>query len=479
MDAVKLDWREDGALAGCTAAVIGMARSGRAVVAALQARGAKVLAYDRDQIARDDEIAGMLSAGMTLSCGAGFPGVDQADFIVPSPGMPADEDVLRDAVSRGVPVLSEIEVAYRISLAPLLAFTGSNGKSTTTALCGHMLRTAGLDARIGGNLAPGTPLTRLADVSSRKQVLVAEISSFQLEWIHAFRPRVGAVLNVTEEHLQRHKTMRAYAAAKARIVENQAGADLAIFGDSFAEEFPDLLSGDGRHYRFCRTHPVESGAYMDGDTMRIVGRVDPVEGSLPDLKIDVSRFRLEGGHNRENAMAAAMAALEMGVRPEAIEKALRTFKGLPHRMELVAEVGGVRYINNSMCTNAAAAVASLEGVCGEAVVITGGSSKGLNMRPFGEALARVAQWSVLIGQTADEMEGYLLETECRRYERATDMDDAVDRASRRAVAGQAVILIPGFASFDMFHDFEDRGNAFADAVRKLESGAAMPAGKER
>ncbi|MDQ2731216.1 MAG: UDP-N-acetylmuramoyl-L-alanine--D-glutamate ligase [Armatimonadota bacterium] len=464
---MEREWRTEGSLTGLRVAVIGMARTGRAVVAALQRRGAKVLAFDSKPIERNDEINGLLAGGMELACGPSFPGIEKADILVPSPGMDRRSPVLQEAVARRVPVLSEIEIAYRISAAPIVAFTGTNGKSTTTVLCGHMLKAGGIAAEVGGNLAPGTPLVTLADRATSRNVLVAEISSFQLEWIDGFRPRVAGILNLSEEHLLRHGTMQEYAAAKARIAENQSGMDLAIFGDAFAEEYPDLLRGSGRHYRFCKDHPVESGAYLDGSTIRVVGRVDPAEGSLPDLKIDLSRFTLSGAHNAENAMAAALAALEMGVRPEAIERSLRTFPGLPHRMELVGEKNGIRFVNNSMCTNAAAAIASLESVAGPVVVITGGKSKGLDMQSFGEALAAKARWSILIGETAGEMESYLTHAGSSAFEHAGTMDSAVDAAMHAAEPGDTVLLLPGFASFDMFKDFADRGLQFKRAVSQL------------
>jgi UDP-N-acetylmuramoylalanine--D-glutamate ligase len=199
--------------------------------------------------------------------------------------------------------------------------------------------------------------------------------------------------------------------------------------------------------------------------MRIVGRTDPSEGSLPDLKIDTSRFVLAGAFNLNNAMAASLAALEMGAHPEAIERALRTFEGLPHRMEWVGDVGGVHFINNSMCTNSAAAIASLDAVDGGLIAITGGSSKKLDMSEFGTALARRAQWIVLIGSTAEEMEAHLKNAGCNAWEYAGSMSEAVELAAARARPGDSVLLIPGYASFDMFGDFEDRGRAFVEAVR--------------
>ena len=458
-------WRDPDGLGCLTIAVVGLARTGRAVAAILRRRGARVLAYDQQDYSSDPEIGVLKRAGVSAIFGTEYLRIEEADLIVPSPGIRRDSRVLLEADRRGVPILSEIEVAYRISHAPIIAFTGTNGKSTTTALCGEMLRSAGIAVAIGGNLAPGTPLAPLAETASENSVLVAEISSFQLEWIDQFRPRVAGILNLSAEHLDRHGSLHEYAAAKSRICENQSGADLAIFGDAFAEAYPDLLIGAARHYRFCSSHPVESGAYLDKDRIRIVGRVDPAEASLPDLSLDLSRFTLAGRFNRENAMAAALAALEMGARPEAIERALRTFKGLPHRMELAAEQNGIRYVNNSMCTNPAAAAASLEAISGGLVVIAGGRSKGLDMRPFGETLARRAHWTVLIGETADEMAGYFREAGSTSFELAPAMPEAVDAAARRAEPGDTVLLLPGFSSFDMFRDFEERGRAFVEAAR--------------
>jgi UDP-N-acetylmuramoylalanine--D-glutamate ligase len=413
----------------------------------------------------DAELQELADAGVAFSAGEDVPGIGRADLVIPSPAVPARAPVLQAAVQCGIPVWSEVEVAYRMSVAPLVAWTATNGKSTTTALTGHMLSCAGIRARIGGNLAPGIPLIQLAEKSIPTEVLVAEISSYQLEWIDRLRPRAGGILNISPDHLERYGTMQAYAATKARLVERQCRLDIAIFGDSFAEQYPDLLQGDGRHYRFCREHPVEAGAYMAGSVMRIVGRTDPSEGSLPDLKIDTSRFVLAGAFNLNNAMAASLAALEMGAHPEAIERALRTFEGLPHRMEWVGDVGGVHFINNSMCTNSAAAIASLDAVDGGLIAITGGSSKKLDMSEFGTALARRAQWIVLIGSTAEEMEAHLKNAGCNAWEYAGSMSEAVELAAARARPGESVLLIPGYASFDMFGDFEDRGRAFVEAVR--------------
>lgn len=453
--------------AGRRIAVIGIARTGLATAPVLRDLGAKVILSDaasRDQLGENAERAEQLGVELRLNAGA-EEALEGAELVVPSPGVWRSAPVLRLAQERGLPILSEIEVAYRISRAPILAVTGTNGKTTTTLWLAEMLREAGRKTWIAGNVSADEikqALITAAMQADAKEVIVAEISSFQLEWVEKFRPCVGILTNIAEDHLDRHASMEEYIRCKARLFVAQNSEDVAVIN---AKNEPSSKIGRGLSSRVvwfpCENRSHSNVAFIRG--RRLIVRWEGQEYTL----CPVDSLRLPGIHNVENALAAAAAAIAFGVEVEAVERALRGFAGVPHRMEVVQELDGVLYINNSMCTNIAAAICSLEAVGRPVIVIAGGVDKNSDFTPFGAALARYARHVVLMGRAAEKIEVAARMAGFTAISKAQSMEEAVALASRIAQPGDAVLLSPACASFDMFRDFETRGEAFRQAVRAL------------
>ena len=448
--------------AGKRIAVIGMARTGMAVAEVMADLGARVVLYDKKP-------AGELTEALTEARRLGAearPGTDIVDFdsidmLVTSPGVPRGAAVFAEAERRGVEVVSEIELAYRVSRAPIVAVTGTNGKTTTTILIGSILAEDGRETYIAGNVAAGEiklPLITAAHKASANGMIAAEISTFQIEWISAFRPKVALLLNVTGDHLDRHASWEEYAALKARIFENQTADDFAVINaeNSFTASLAPRLKA--RVLRFARLSPVDEGAFVRGD--ELVVRLDGRE-TVACRKSDIL---LRGEHNVENVLAAACAAIALGVKPESLVAAVRKLKPVEHRLEPVAVIDGVEYINNSMCTNVDAAVRSVEAIEKPQIVIAGGKDKGLDYAPLGEAFKRKAKHVVLIGASADILREAAENAGFRALSDAGSMKEAVEIARSLAEPGDAVVLTPGCASFDMFSSFEERGQVFKDCV---------------
>jgi UDP-N-acetylmuramoylalanine--D-glutamate ligase len=447
-------------------ALIGMARTGLAAAPILRNLGAEVRLTDSSPAERlgDRLEAARLLGVQTLAGASPEEALEGAEIVVPSPGVPQDSEVLRLAVRRGLPILSEIEIAYRICRAPILAVTGTNGKTTTTVLLGEILREAGYKTRVAGNVAADElkqALITAADQAEASDVISAEVSSFQLEWVEQFRPKVGILTNITPDHLNRHRSFAEYAACKARLFAAMRPDDVAVVN---ALNAPARAIGEGARSQrlWCDRGHGQGENYACIREGQMVVRWQGREHRLGSPQA----LQIPGTHNLENALAAAGAAIAFGVNPDAVSKALREFRGVPHRMERVAEAGGILYINNSMCTNVDAAVRSLEALGRPAVLIAGGSDKNADYSPLGAVIARHARHLILIGDTAD-----LIETSARgagftAISRAESMEEAVSAAIRQAQAGDVVILSPACASFGMFQDFEARGAAFRKVVRR-------------
>ncbi len=387
------------------ALVLGLARSGRAAVAALERRGVGVVAVDRT-LGNDDPSA-----------------LADVELLVKSPGVPGESPVVQAARERRIPVWSEVELGYRLLEGnPLLGVTGTNGKTTTTELLGAILRADGRPTEVAGNV--GTALTEVADRVGRGDSIVCELSSFQLEDVETLSCDVAVLLNLEPDHLDRHHSFEAYRDAKLRIFE-RARAKVAPrgFGIDGAIEF----SGDD---------PL------------------PAEPLMP------------GAHNRENAAAATAAARAAGVGDEAIAEALRSFAGVPHRLELVRELRGVRYVNDSKATNTAAARRGVAAYDAPLHLILGGSLKGEDFGPFARELPRNVSTVHLIGEAADELAA-ALDAAGRAYTRDGDLATAVDRAAAAAQPGDVVLLSPASASFDQYANFEARGDDFRRIVEAL------------
>jgi UDP-N-acetylmuramoylalanine--D-glutamate ligase len=448
--------------------VVGLARSGQAAARLLAKRGERVAGCDSGAPEGWRELR---EAGVDVRLEAdGIELLDGARCVVKSPGVPNDAPVVAAARARDIAVIGELELAWRLLPYRFVAVTGTNGKTTVTELLGHVWRAAGEPVAVGGNV--GTPLASLVGELSADATVICECSSFQLEDTESFAPESAALLNVTADHLDRHRDFDAYLAAKLRIFANQDGDDVAIFN---ADELDaEKLAGGAKRIAFCR------GGTGYGPR---VGRPGPgpfacdatlSNGSIwwgEDRVIETAELRLLGQHNAENATAAAAAALAMGLDRDAVRRGLASFPGVPHRLERVAEVGGVLYVNDSKATNVAATVAALKSFPGGIRVILGGRSKGESFFPVVAEVPERCRGCYLIGEAADQLAEVLAPAENTGVEvrRCGDLAEAVHAAATAARPGEVVLLSPACASFDAYRDFEERGEHFRALVEGLEA----------
>jgi UDP-N-acetylmuramoylalanine--D-glutamate ligase len=443
--------------------VVGLARTGVATALFCVGHYAIVSATEtRGESELGDAPAKLRTAGVTLELGGHTEKTFLAqDLIVPSPGVPADDPFLRLAKSKGITVWSEIELAYRFLEGKLIGITGSNGKTTTTTLVHHILKAGAMRAYLAGNV--GTPLISEVEKMDAGSVAVAELSSFQLELIEKFRPNIGALLNLTPDHLDRHKTMEAYAAAKARIFANQTELDAAILNadDTASEKYAPKKP---QVFWFSRKKVVTQGACLQGEEIVVAhhGKFEPV--------MKVEEIPLAGAHNVENVLAAVVIARLAGVDSATIAKAVKSFAGVEHRLEFVAEIRGVRYYNDSKATNVDATLKALDAFPGRILVILGGKDKGSDYTVLQKPLRERAILALLIGAAADKIEKQIAGSVA--IERAGTLERAVQAASLAARSGDAVLLAPACASFDQFENYEQRGRVFKELVRSLEKRAA-------
>jgi len=447
-------------LAGKTTAVVGLAKSGVAAARLLRRLGVRVLASDSSPLESLTEEARALDReGCTLWAGghpaAAFVG---ADLVVVSPGVPLELPALASVRARGVPIIGELELAWRVMEADAIAITGTNGKTTTTALTGELLRTQVRPVLVGGNI--GIPLAEHAIEFPGDGIVVVETSSFQLDTVDLFRPRVAAVLNITPDHLDRHGTFERYVDAKARIFANQGPTDCAVLNAD--DPVTAGLAGRvrGRVIWFSRLATLTHGVFIyDG---WIVAKLN---GSTERI-CPVGEITLRGQHNVENVLAATACALWTGMGPSAIRRGIAAFRGVAHRIERVHDDRGVVYYNDSKGTNVDSTIKALESFTEPVVLIAGGKGKGQDFAPLAEAARGRVRGAVLIGQDRDRIRT-ALEAADIPVETADSMDDAVRRARDVARVGDVVLLSPACASFDMFRNFEHRGDVFKFAVRAL------------
>jgi UDP-N-acetylmuramoylalanine--D-glutamate ligase len=450
-------------LRGKRVLVVGLARTGVATALFCAARGARVTATDtRGESEIGDAIAKLHEAGVALELGGHREkSFLEQDLIIPSPGVPADDAHLKAARAKGVTIWSEIELAYRFMKGRLIGITGSNGKTTTTSLIEHILKTAGMPTILAGNI--GTPLIACVDAMNDETWTVAELSSFQLELIDTFRPDIGVFLNLTPDHLDRHHTLQAYGTAKARLFENQTGEDAAILNADDAAATPYAPSLP-RVYWFSRKQRVAQGACVRGE--EIVFRQDGRE----EILLKLENIPLAGAHNVENVLAAAAATRIAGTSPSAIAKGVSSFTGVEHRLEFVSEIDGVRYYNDSKATNVDATVKAIDAFPGRVLIILGGKDKGSDYTVLQKPLREKTILALLIGAAAEKIEKQISGSVA--LERAETIERAVEIASHAALRGDVVLLAPACASFDQFQNYEHRGRVFKDLVRQLEKQAA-------
>ena len=439
--------------------VVGLARSGVAIATLLAERGETVFGVDS---ASPEEAAGLERAGVEVSLGVdGTRQLDRARTLVKSPGVPQDAPVVTAARERGVAVTGELELAWRLIPNPFCAVTGTNGKTTTTELLGHLHRTAGRPVAVAGNV--GTPLASLVGAVDPDATVVCECSSFQLEDSSRFSPECAVFINLAPDHLDRHRTVDDYLSAKLRVFANQANDDCAVYNGQTEELDGRDLGGCGRRIRFC---PAETDA-VDPDCE--LSLRDGVIFAADEALFQVEELQLLGAHNVENAMAAAAAALASGLPRDAVAEGLRSFTGVRHRLERVRELHGVLYVNDSKATNVASALAGLRAFEGGVRLIAGGRPKGESFRPLAAAVGDRCAACYLIGEAAERLAAELGSaaaagveiTECNSLERA------VEAAAGDAKPGEVVLLSPACASFDAFKDFEQRGERFRELVEAL------------
>ncbi len=455
-------------LRGKRVVVLGLGKSGEAAIQLLLASGARVDGTDsRPEEAFGAAAAAWRARGVGLALGANPPGlVDGADLVVTSPGVHPDHPLLAAARARGVPVWAELELGFRAARAPVVAVTGTNGKTTTTHLVGALLAETGAPVAVAGNV--GFPLSSAAPTVPARGYLAVEASSYQLEGSDTFHPRAAIVLNLTPDHLEHHGSLEAYRRAKGRVFLRMTAEDSLVL---VADEAP--LDGYRAETRarvldVSLARRVERGAWLEGGALW--ARVG--DGPAARL-IDADALRIPGRHNVTNALAAAAAALAVGASPEAVARGLASFRGLPHRLETVATARGVRFVNDSKSTNVASLLVALEALPGPLVLVAGGRDKGTDLAPLLPLVRERVRALVLIGEAADRFAAAF--AGATAVHRAGSLEDASRRALALASPGDTVLLSPACASFDMFRDYEHRGDAFREIARSLaaqEGGAA-------
>lgn len=457
-------------LKGMRVLVIGLARTGIATSLFCAEHGAILTATDSRTAG---ELGGSLSAlgaaGVQLQLGGHSDTILQGQqLVVPSPGVPADAPLLAKARELKIQVWSEIELAYRFLNGQLIGITGSNGKTTTTTLVDHILRHAGYSTKLAGNI--GVPLIAQVSGTTERTYTVAELSSFQLELIESFRPNISIFLNLTPDHLDRHKTFSAYAAAKARIFENQIEQDSAIINLDDAPS-REIAPSRPQLFWFSRKTNVEQGAFVRNG--KIIFRQDGEEDGI----LDCREIPLPGAHNLENILAATVATRLAGAPSGQIAEAIRSFAGVEHRIEFVAEVHGVRYYNDSKATNVDATLKALEAFPGRIIVILGGKDKESDYTLLRAALREKAILALLIGAAADKIEPQIDGSVA--IKRAETIERAVAFAAQAAHGGDVVLLAPACASFDQFQNYEHRGRVFKELVHQLQHRTENPSHTEK
>ena len=440
--------------------VVGLGRSGVASALFLKARGARVTVSDaksEDQLR--EEIPVLLDHGIAVETGRhGERTFQNQDLIVVSPGVPVDAQPLVQARALGEPVIGEIELASEFLPGPIVAITGSNGKTTVTTLVGEILARGGVKTLVGGNI--GTPAISLVEHATLDTVAVLEVSSFQLETIGKFRPKVAVVLNVTPDHLDRHGTFEAYADAKARIFENQQAHDFAVLNADDPTCAAMAAKTKAQVFWFSRKREVEQGAFVRQGIVYLL-RVGGLEHEI----MPVSEIPLKGAHNVENVLAAICAAELMGCEPDAIRSAVREFKAVEHRLEYVATVRGVEYYNDSKATNVDATIKALESFPGNIHLILGGKDKGSDYTVLNDLLRQRVKGVYTIGAAAEKIQKHI--AGATKIVSSGTMEAAVRQISAAAQPGDVALLAPACASFDQFQNYEHRGRVFKELVLAL------------
>lgn len=444
--------------------ILGAGISGLGAAHVLLRHDIHVLISDlKDNIQDKKERAALLEQGAVFQFGPQSEDLlENIDTVVVSPVIPAENVIVQAARKKGISVISEVELAYQVTKAPILAITGTNGKTTTTTLLGSMISKSGKPFALAGNL--GISLSREAELVPENGLIAAEVSSFQLEFINTFKPKAGVILNITPDHLERHHTMEAYAAAKARIFENMDFSDCILLNadDPYT---PELARKAASHTRVCllsTNHEVEEGAFLDNNVLTI-------RRSGKDIHLcSTSEMKLKGKQNYEDALAASFLAIEGGVNREVIISTLKEFTSLPNRIEYVRTFRGVEYYNDSKATNTDAAIKGMSAFDKPVILIAGGYDKGTPLDDFMAEVKLHTIHLILLGAAADRFENAAKRAGITSIYRVGSMAEAVTTGEKLAEPGDIVILSPACSSFDMYHNMEERGMDFKRLVNGLK-----------
>ena len=447
-------------LSGRRVMVIGLGKTGVATARFLAERGSHVLIADEKPASElGDAIRALGDLNVELELGKNDPHIlSHIDIVVPSPGVPPFNYLLAGARKKEIPILSEIELAYRFIRKPIIAITGTNGKTTTTKLIGHMLLQSGKKTFVGGNI--GNPLIDFVNGKQEEDYLVLEISSFQLLWTHLFRPQISVLLNISNDHLDYHKTFQEYRAAKEMLFANQAEGDLAVLnaGDPYSGDLSKKIMAGVKYFSSSST--LEEGIFIDDTALRYrdhKGR---------DEEYALENIRLRGKHNLENIMASILVSRQCGCPPDRIKKTLEVFESLPHRMEFIEEVDGVEFYNDSKGTNIDAVKRALEAFSRPVILLLGGRNKGGDFKVLSRLIRERVKELVLFGEARkeiNELVGGIVKTKI-----AEKLGESTYLAWKDSSAGDVVLLSPGCASFDEFANYEERGSFFKDLVRGIK-----------
>lgn len=445
---------------GKKVAILGMARSGLALARLVKDFGGISFVSDqKPATALAESIAELEKAGVAYETGGHTQAcLEGKDFLVISPGVPKDAPILQEAQKRALPVFGEVEVAYWLCQSPLAAVTGSNGKTTTAALLGNIFSSSGYASKVAGNI--GLPFSAVVAEKKPYQMIVLEISSFQLEYVEEFAPELSLFLNLSPDHLDRYGSYEEYRAAKLRIFENFGPGKKAVvnYDDPFLRDYAKNLKGEV--YYFSMKEKVPQGAYLKGETLVFVGP----QGKIPLVKKD--ELPIKGPHNCANALAAAAAALARGLAKGGVVQGLLSFAGVPHRLEPVATVNGVAFVNDSKATNVDSVWYALQSVPAPILWIAGGKDKGGSYEPLRELFPNRVKGMVLIGQARPLIRKALGDL-APAFETET-LPEAVEKAYELSAEGDTVLLSPACSSFDMFTNFEERGEVFKKSVLELK-----------
>jgi UDP-N-acetylmuramoylalanine--D-glutamate ligase len=423
--------------------VFGLARSGIAAAKKLVSLGARVMVSEIRPVSEIDAEVIKEIQGLKIDLEAGghsSRSIESAELIVVSPGVHLDLPVLERAKEKGIPIISEIELAYRLLSRPMIAVTGTNGKTTTTALIGELLKASGKRVAVAGNI--GSPLVGVDD--SKLDYIVAEISSYQLESIDRFKPWISVILNIQPDHLERHGSMPEYIAQKSRIFTNQGRGDHIVYNMDDPEVARMVKKSRAKLIGFSKEHPEI-------------------------LALSPAQIKIPGKHNLENSLAAAQAAYLCKVKKEIVAEVLKSFPGVEHRIEFVSKINGIEFYNDSKATNPDSTLVALETFKGRGVIlILGGRDKGVGLDALCKKVKEEVKAVVLMGKATGRFDEALKQSGYKNIHLASSMDEAVRSASALGNSGDIVLLSPACASFDMFADFEERGRVFKEAVRQLD-----------